>query len=349
MILIKKATPIIPAPARWHRSQLAETEASDYASAACYRLFEDIGVVAVVVAKLELCDVERQVFFADLMIGADDTALNQRPKAINCLSVHRTDHVFASGMINRLMRIFLAEVLVANPLIAAQQADLIGNGLTDEAFQSRGLNILDDAGDNVAFAADRTSNDSLASAAGSAATISALALVPVLGEAADESFINLDDTNELFELLVLQCRANAVAHVPSGFVGTEAHVAMDLSGADTLLAGQHKVDDAEPLPQVHIRVLEDRPGNVGEPITARAAIRALPFPLHGFERIDPRTAAAGAIDAIGPAMGHEVGVAGILVRKGRFPLGNGHLVDLAGLFSAGHDGSPFRQRGVKHV
>jgi hypothetical protein len=344
--VIRKEAPVAQVQTRWPRFRLAETDASDLVSAACYRLSKNVGVVPTIVAKLELGDVQRKICFADLVISADNPALDQRPEAFNGLSVHRADNVFASGMINRLVRIFLAEMLVTDPLIAAQQANLVGNGFTDEALQGRGLNVFNDPGDNIALATDCTSNDGLATAASSATTITAFVFVPVLGEAANESFVNLDNANEFFEFLVRQCCANAMAHVPSRFVGTEAHVAMDLPCADALLAGQHKVDDAKPLSQVYIRVLENRSGNVREPIAARAAIRAFPFEFHGSERIDPRTAAAGTVDAIGPTMGHEIGVAGVLVREGRFPLGNGHLVDLAGLLGAGHDGS-LSTRGSK--
>ena len=52
---------------RWPRFRLAETDASDHASAACYRFFENISVHAVVVAELKLCDVQRHVFFAHLV------------------------------------------------------------------------------------------------------------------------------------------------------------------------------------------------------------------------------------------------------------------------------------------
>ena len=47
----------------------AETDASDHASAACYRGSEHIGIAAVVVAELKLRDVQRQIFGADLVKG----------------------------------------------------------------------------------------------------------------------------------------------------------------------------------------------------------------------------------------------------------------------------------------
>ena len=63
---------------RWLRSHLAETVASDHVSAACYRRSKDIDVLAVVMPELEFSNVERQIFAADLVIGADNAALGQR-------------------------------------------------------------------------------------------------------------------------------------------------------------------------------------------------------------------------------------------------------------------------------
>jgi hypothetical protein len=342
-------TPIAPVQSRWRRSSLTETDASDLVSAACYRHPEDVGAMPIVVAEFELRDVQRHIFLAHLVERANHAALEDRPEAFDCLSVHRTNNIFASGVVNRLVRIFLAEVFVANPFIGAKQTDLVGDGFADKAFQGCGLDILNDARNNVAPALNGTGNNGFTAAASPSAAIAALALVSVFGEAADESFVNLDDADELLELLVLERRTNAMAYIPSGFVGAEAHVAVDLPRAHTLLARQHQVDDAKPLPQIDIRVLKDRSGYVGEPIAAWAAIGTLPFPFHGFEWINPRTATARAVDAIRPAVGHEVGVAGVLRREGRFPLGDGHLVDLAGLLCAGHDGSPYRQERTYHV
>ena len=44
------------------------------ASAPCYRLSENVGVVAVVVAELKLRNVQRQILGADLVEAADDAA-----------------------------------------------------------------------------------------------------------------------------------------------------------------------------------------------------------------------------------------------------------------------------------
>jgi hypothetical protein len=76
------ATPIASIPVRWPRLSLAETVASDHVSAACYRRAEDIDVLPVVIAELEFSDVQRQIFLTDLVVGADNAALEDAPEAL---------------------------------------------------------------------------------------------------------------------------------------------------------------------------------------------------------------------------------------------------------------------------
>ena len=52
--------------------------------------------------------------------------------------------------------------------------------------------------------------------------------------------------------------------------------ALNLEGANALLAGEHQMNDPEPVPQRLVRVLEDRPGDDGEAIAVRRAFLALP-------------------------------------------------------------------------
>ncbi len=67
-------------PAFWPHD--AEASASSDASASCYSAPENVGVLPVVETKGKLIQVQRQVFAAHAVIGADDTALEQRPERI---------------------------------------------------------------------------------------------------------------------------------------------------------------------------------------------------------------------------------------------------------------------------
>jgi hypothetical protein len=108
-------------------------------------------------------------------------------------------------------------------------ADLVGHSLPYEAFQRNRLDVFDHAGDNIAFAAYGSDDNGFARSACSTFAAATLVFVPILGETADESFINLDDPHELLEFLINQRSSDAVAHVPSRPVRTEAHVAFDMS------------------------------------------------------------------------------------------------------------------------
>jgi hypothetical protein len=54
-------------------------------------LAEDVRITPVVITELELADLQRQIFLADLVEGADHAALDQRPKAFDCVGVNRAE------------------------------------------------------------------------------------------------------------------------------------------------------------------------------------------------------------------------------------------------------------------
>jgi hypothetical protein len=154
--------------------------------------------------------------------GADYAALENRPKSFNGLSVDRADNILASSVVNDAMWIFAVKTLVASPLIGAKQADFMGNGFADEGSESIGIDISDYPHDNVSLAADGADDWGFAGTdtASSAAT-AALIPMPVFGQAADESFINFDNSAELINVFH-EGGSNFMAHEPSGFIGTEA-------------------------------------------------------------------------------------------------------------------------------
>src|SRR5271156_4690652 len=71
--------------------------------APAYSCAENIGVELIVVAELKFRDVERRIFGAHLVEGADNTAFEDRPEALNCVRVHSTDYVLLAVMIDRSM------------------------------------------------------------------------------------------------------------------------------------------------------------------------------------------------------------------------------------------------------
>ncbi len=308
---------------------------------------EDVCVKAVVIPEFEFRNVQRQIFLADLVEASHDTTLDQRPETFNGLSVDRADDVLAARMVDHAEWIFFGEFAVSGSFVRAKQADFVRYGFANELGQRLAFQIVDDAGDHVSLALHRSDHDRFARAARSAAAIAALVLMPVLGEAADESFINLDNAGKLLNIL-RKSDADFVAHKPSSLIGAEAHVSLDLEGAHPLFADQHQVNDTKPVLQRLIRVLEYCSGQVREAITgrpARSALRALPM-MAGGERIDLGIAATRANDAFRPAARDQIADAILLGLKERIELCCGQLVDGFRAFGAGHDGFSLSTKAI---
>ena len=124
----------------------SETPTKARVSAPCYRGSEDIAVLAVIVPELEFGDIQRQVLAADLMERADHAAFEDRPEPLNRIRVDRTVDVLAVRMADHAMRVFLADLLVSNPFVGHEQANLIGDGHAHELGEfvgsDRGLGYL---------------------------------------------------------------------------------------------------------------------------------------------------------------------------------------------------------------
>ena len=63
------------------------------ASATCYGRAEYVRVLPIVIPELKLGNVERHVLGADLVERADNSALQDRPKAFNGVRVDCADHI----------------------------------------------------------------------------------------------------------------------------------------------------------------------------------------------------------------------------------------------------------------
>jgi hypothetical protein len=235
-------------------------------SASLNRRAEDVRVLTVIITELELGNIQRHIFPAHFVKCANNTALENRPEAFDGLSVNCADNILPFGVVNNAMRIFTIEPLVANPLIGAKQADFVGDGLADERGEDIGSYVRDHARNHIALAADRADDWGFAGTdATSSAALAALIPVPVLGQAADERFIDFDDTAELINVLH-EGGSDLVAHEPSGFIGTEPHVAIKLQSAHAFLANEHQVDDAIPIAKRLIGIFKGRSGDVGKAV-----------------------------------------------------------------------------------
>lgn len=302
---------------------------------------KDIRILAIVVAELKLGNIERHIFFADLMERADNTAFQDRPKTFNRIRVNCADHVLTLAMADSGVGIFAVKVAIAASVIGAKQADFVRHGFMHETFERGDIDVIDNARHDVTLALDCADDNGFArtNATASAIRVAVFPMFVVL-LAANESFVNLDHAAKLLNILD-QRSSDFVAHKPCGLIGAEAHIAFDLQRAHSLFAGEHKVDDAEPFAERLIRVLENGPRDMGEPVAGlRSALVALPRPgaIRQLVRIDRPTARAG--DAIGPAALYEVSAASFLIGEHPLKFADTHLMDGLRLFPGHRTFSP---------
>jgi hypothetical protein len=137
---------------------VAEAIASVNASAACYRLAEDIGFVAIAVTELKFVQVERQVLPADVMIGADDPTLQQAPKAFQVIRVYLAAHVLAATMCDCLMRERLrsgTEQPIACMFVGCNQSDPLADRFAHKAVHRRHVGRFNQFAHDATLPADR--------------------------------------------------------------------------------------------------------------------------------------------------------------------------------------------------
>lgn len=319
--------PALSAP----REEFREAPVVFLASFDC--LAENVCIIAIVIPELKFRDVKRQIFLADFVIAANDAALEDRPEALNRLSVNRADDILPACMVYSGVRIFFIEMLIADPLIGAEQTYPIRDRFVNEASKRLGANIGDDASNHVSFALHCADDDCFSGASGPTFTAPAFVFVPILSETADESFVNFDNAAEFINVLD-KSGSDFVAHHPCGAVRAEAQEPIDLERAHSLFAGEHQVDNAKPIFEGFICVLKDRVDQDREPITVRGAFLALPMPFAGREIIDSGITATRAANALWPSAGLQIGFAGIFVREQRVELRGGQLMN--GFRAFGH-------------
>jgi hypothetical protein len=303
---------------------------------------EDVRILTVVVSKLKFSDIQMQIFLADLVIGSDNAALEDRPEAFNRVGVNCANDVLANCMIDKLMREAAVQPLIAGISVCAEKANAVRYSLPHESLKREPVCAFDHAGDDIALALDCAHNGSLAGV--SAPALSALFVpMPVFIATADVGFIDLNNSAEFLDVLDHR-GSDLVAHKPSSFVAAEAHVAENLEGTHALFADQHKVRDSVPIFQRLIRVLKDCAGQVRETVALVCAGIALPMESHCGDGIDALGIATRASDAFGPPASDQISNAIFLSLKQRIELRCGQLVDWLGMLAAGHDGLLFDRK-----
>src|SRR5206468_6138718 len=130
-----------------------------------YSRAEDIRIVAIVVAELELVDVERKVLVTHLVERADDAALYQRPKAFDGLRMDAAMHVLTIPVIYHAVREMAIKVVISAMFVGRDKADSVRNCLTHEGVKRSRVHSLNDTTDDVTFALNGSDHDGFAVAA----------------------------------------------------------------------------------------------------------------------------------------------------------------------------------------
>jgi hypothetical protein len=308
-------------------------------SASLNRRSEDIRVLAIVIAELKFGNIERHIFPAHFVKCADDAAFENRPEAFNGLSVDCANDVLAARVVNDCVREIFVERIVARICIGAKQTDFMRDRFPDEGGESGGSHVRNYTRDNISLTADGADDWSFAGTdATSSATAAAFISMPIFGQAANESFIDFDNSAEL-PIVFHQCNSDAVTHIPSRFQRAKSHITPNLPSAYSLFAGEHQVNDAIPVAKRLIRVFEDCSGNMRKAIAVWCALFTLPMPLTGRKIVHGGVAATGATDALRPAPRDQIRLASLFVRKHFLELCDCQLMDLSRLFCAGHGSS----------
>lgn len=297
---------------------------------------ENVWVVPIIVPEFELSDVKGEILGADLVEGAHDATLDEAPEAVNGLRMNGSDHILLAAMAHGLVWKIRLQSGVTGVFIGREQINLCRDGFPHEALQSFGVGAIDHASDDIPFALDSASNDQLA---GGAASARSVATMFVLGLATDIGLIGLHNTHELAEPRINQPGPDAMAHIMRGFVGAEANHPLYFERRAALLGSQHHVDDAEPVPQPDIRVLEDRSDKHGKAITTSGStFRTLPVESAVCDGIDLLVRATGAMNTGRPAARAQIGLTGIVIRKQSLEFADCRLF---GELSFGHRSIPF--------
>jgi len=140
----------------------AEAAASGANSASCYNRVENIRVLAIVKAKRELVQIQREIVRAYLVVGANHATLEQRPERFNRVCVDRSDHILLFGMVDGLVIVGAAEIPVGTAFIGRQQARIARYRLAHEIRLLLRAIAGDRLTDHVPLASYRADHGSLA-------------------------------------------------------------------------------------------------------------------------------------------------------------------------------------------
>lgn len=126
--------------------------------------------------------------------------------------------------------------------------------------------------------------------------------------AANPRFINFYLAVQRFPNCIHHCPTELVKHHPGGLVTGQTKLPLYKQGRHTALVGGHQIDGPEPMSQRGLSPVKNGPGGQRDLVTTAGALTQPS--IHKF--VGPPISASWADEAVGPAAGREVPLAGFL-------------------------------------
>lgn len=228
------------------------------------------------------------MLLAQLVVGPDDAALEQAPRALDGLRVNLTPDPLLVPMVDAgVWRVGVPNAPVGGPLVGVDGLGVVCDVRLDEPVERLPVGSLLDLQPDLAGAGDSAKHHRL---------VATVAAAHAAHLAADVGLVHLDNAAEPRLVELRHREADAVREIPRRLV-TDADHAFELVCADPLFGVHNEIGRHEPLPERELGVLHDRPRESRELVGARETIK-------GGAALDARDLvelAARALDAIRPA------------------------------------------------
>jgi len=264
--------------------------------------------VALIQPERKFINVATKMLFARVMVNAVNAAFHDRENTLNAIRGHVVADVFTSAVIDGcVLERFVSDLTVDKRLVCVEHGadfDILDDCLPDSFL----IHIGDRHSDRPAAALAHAKNRRLADRAATGLELLRLVLIGFL--AADESFVNFDDTGKLLEIATAASFPEPVQNEPSRLL-RDPDLFRQLH-AGYALAGRHEqVHRVNPLVQGNVAALEDCAGTHREVLCTLVAAVEAAAPFR-----DPLPEAANrATRAIRPQSPFQVRPGCLLVRE----------------------------------
>lgn len=280
-------------------------------------------MLAGVPAEIELGAVAEEMLLGDVVIGTIDSALEQgeeRFRGVAMDIVRLTAGILALAVLHHVMTAFevSADARVAGKLVG-EDCGLLGNKLADRPLQFFGGDAFHRAGDSVAAALHQDEHGRFLRPTATL-VLDARSLARL---ATDIGFIDLDGPGqESLQRIFLHRVTEAVAHEPRALVALQIQGALELAGADALLAGAHEMQGEQPLLEADVGGVEDGADGGRELLAAAVAFEETGAMGLAVHLLALAAVAMRAFHAVRPADADEVAAGFFVGERGKLVEGH---------------------------